>query len=164
MIRGIRHSVDATIEDARSHRLNNRPACRPLGGGGNRPVWFSKFRILATAGHLGCLLVTPTFPEDGRVRLIDFPIEKIIIARPCMDIGPANLAAETARMLVWMLLLCRGVRRPAIGTAKKFGRPYVACHPAIMRRAEHVFQRSNLPRSMTYYSNRKISDRLKVLF
>ena len=79
----------------------------------------------------------PPFPEDERVRLINFPIEKIIIAGPCMDLGPADLTVETARMLVWMLLSCRGVRQPAIGTAKKFGRPYVACHPANMRRTEH---------------------------
>jgi hypothetical protein len=90
------------------------------------------------------MLVTPPFPKDGRLRLIDFPIEEIIIARPRVDLGPANLTAETARMLVWMLLPCRGVRQPAIGTAKIFGRPYVACHPAIMRRTEHVFQPSSL--------------------
>jgi hypothetical protein len=80
----------------------------------------------------------PPFPKDGRLRLIDFPIEKIIIARPRVDLDPANLTAETARMFVGMLLPCRGVRQPAIGTAKIFGRPYVACHPAIMRRTEHV--------------------------
>jgi hypothetical protein len=78
------------------------------------------------------------FPKDGRLRLIDFPIEKIIIARPRVYLGPANLTAETARMFVGMLLPCRGVRQPAIGTAKIFGRPYVACHPAIMQRTEHV--------------------------
>ena len=74
----------------------------------------------------------PPFPKDGRLRLIDFPIEKFIIARPRVDLSPANLTAETARMLVWMLLPCRGVWEPAVGTAKIFGRPYVACHPAIM--------------------------------
>ena len=87
----------------------------------------------------------PPFPKDGRLRLVDLPIEKIIIARPRVDLGPANLTAETARMLVWMLLPCRGVRQPAIGTAKIFGRPYVACHPAIMRHTEHVFQPSSQP-------------------
>ena len=52
----------------------------------------------------------PPFPKDRRLRLIDFPIEKIIIAGPRVDLGPANLAAETARMLVWMPLPCRDVR------------------------------------------------------
>jgi hypothetical protein len=32
-----------------------------------------------------------------------------------------------------------------------FGRPYVACHLAIMRRFEQLFQRSTLPSSMTHY-------------
>jgi hypothetical protein len=89
---------------------------------------------------------TPPLPKDGCLRLIDFPIEEIIIARPRVDFGRANLTAETARMLVWMVLPCRGVRQPAIGTAKKFGRPHVACHPAIMRRTEHLFQSRSLPR------------------
>ena len=78
----------------------------------------------------------PPFPKDGRLRLIDFPIEKIVIAGPRVDFAPANLTAETAGMLVWMLLPCRGVREPAIGTAKIFGRPHVACHSATMRCTE----------------------------
>jgi hypothetical protein len=98
-------------------------------------------------------LVTPPFPKDGRLRLIDFPIEEIVVARPRVDLDPANLTAETAGMLVWMLLPCRGVGQPAIGTVKIFGRPYVACHPATMRRTWHVFQPSSLPQSTTYYSN-----------
>ena len=65
----------------------------------------------------------PPFPKTARHRLIDFPIEEIIIARPRVDLGPANLTAETTRMLVWMPLPCRDVRQPAIGIAEKFGRP-----------------------------------------
>ena len=42
--------------------------------------------------------------------MVDFPIEKIIIARPRVDFAPANLAGETARMLAWMLFPGRGVR------------------------------------------------------
>jgi hypothetical protein len=80
----------------------------------------------------------PPFPKHGRLRLIDFPIEKFIIARPRVDLHPANFAAETTGVLVRMLLPSRGVRQPAIGTAKIFGGPYVACHPAIMRRAESL--------------------------
>src|SRR5712671_8205893 len=76
---------------------------------------------------------TPPFPKHGRPRLVDFPVEKIIIARPRVDLAPANLTAETARMLVWMLLPCRGVRQPAVGTAKIFGRPYATCHLINMR-------------------------------
>jgi hypothetical protein len=98
----------------------------------------------------------PPLPKDRRLRLIDFPIKKFIIARPRVDLGRTNLTAETSRMLVWMFLPCRGVRQPAIGTAKIFGRPYIACHPASMRRTEHVFQPSGLPQSMTYYSNPRI--------
>jgi hypothetical protein len=107
----------------------------------------------------GGLFVTPTFSR--RLRLIDFPIEKIIIARPRVDLAPANLTSEISRLLVCMLISCRGVRHPAIGTAKIFGRPNVACHPAIMRRTEHVFQPRRLPQSMTSYSNpeiRRLSD------
>ena len=118
--------------------------CRRMNYAAIRSVGFSK------------ICIPPPFPEYGRVRLIDFPIKKIIIARPCMDFGPANLAAETARMLVGMLLLCRSVRQPAIGTAKKFGRPYFACHPAFMRRAQHKLQRRQLLQSMTYYPNPRI--------
>jgi hypothetical protein len=116
-------------------------------GMNHAPIWLVGFSKIC---------IPPPFPEYGRVRLVDFPIEKIIIARPRMDFRPANLAAETARMLVWMLLLCCGVRQPAIGAAKKFGRPNVACHPAFMRRAQHKFQCSRLPQSMTYYSNPRI--------
>ena len=63
------------------------------------------------------------FSKDGRVRFHDLPIEEIIRAGPCMDLATANLTVETARMLVWMLLLCRSVFHPAIGTVEKFGGP-----------------------------------------
>jgi hypothetical protein len=82
----------------------------------------------------------PPFPKDGRIRLIDFPIEKIVIAGPRMDLDPANLADETAIMLVRMMFPCRGVRQPATGAAKIFDGPSVACHPAIMRSIKRVFQ------------------------
>ena len=87
----------------------------------------------------------PPFSKDRRLRLVDFPVEKIIVARPCVNFDAANLAAEAAGMLGWMLLPRRGVRQPAVGTAKKFGRPYVACHKVIMRGIEHMFQ-SGSPR------------------
>jgi hypothetical protein len=77
---------------------------------------------------------TPPSPKATRLHLVDFPTEKLVIARPGVDLGRADLTAETAGMLVWMPLLCRGVGQPAIGTAKVFGRPYVACHPPNMRK------------------------------
>src|SRR5882724_486502 len=95
----------------------------------------------------------PPFPKDGRVRLIDFPIEKIIIAGPRVDLGRANLAAETARMLAWMPLPCRDVRQPAIGAVKKFGRPYLACHPRKYPHLAGRFKPFSPPQLMTYYSN-----------
>jgi hypothetical protein len=86
----------------------------------------------------------PPFPKDRRLRLIDLPVEKIIIARPRVNFDPANLAAEAAGMLGWMLLPRRGVRQTTIGAAKKFGCPYVACHIVIMRRLEDMFQPGSL--------------------
>src|SRR5205085_12012083 len=67
--------------------------------------------------------LTPPFPKDGRIHLVDFPTEKIVIARPRVDLARANLTAETAGMLVGVLLPCRDVRQPAAGAAKIFGRP-----------------------------------------
>lgn len=104
---------------------------------------------------LRCSLAPPSAKARG-LRLVDFPIEKIIVAGPRVDLAPANLASEISRLLVCMLLPCRGVRHPAIGTAEIFDRPDVACHPAIMRRTEPAFQRRTQPRSMTSYSNPKI--------
>ena len=55
---------------------------------------------------LGMLVAHPhLFPKPRDNRLIDFPIEKIIIARPRVDLDPANLTTETARVLV-----CNAVR------------------------------------------------------
>jgi hypothetical protein len=85
--------------------------------------------------------------------LVDFPIEKIIIAGPGVDFGPANLAAETAGMLVWMLLPGRDVRQPAIGTAEKFGGPYVAGHPANMQKIRSGSSRHPALELTTSYSD-----------
>ena len=68
-----------------------------------------------------------------------------MVAGPRVNFDPANLAAETAGTPGWVLLPCRAVRQPAIGTAEIFGGPYVACHPAIMRRIERIFQLSAFP-------------------
>jgi hypothetical protein len=87
----------------------------------------------------------PSFAKDRRLRLIDLPVEKIKVAGPCVHLDPANFAAEAAGMLGWMLLPSRGVGQSAVGTAKIFGFPYVACHCAIMRRSERVFQPIRLP-------------------
>jgi hypothetical protein len=88
---------------------------------------------------------SPSFAKDGRFHLIDLPIEKVVIARPRVHPAPANVTAECAGMLVGMMLPCRGVRQPAVGAAKIFGRPYIACHTLIMRSIERIFQRSSLP-------------------
>ena len=85
--------------------------------------------------------------------MIDLPIEEIIIAGPDVDLGLANLTPEIAGMLVEMLLPGRAVGQPAIGTAEIFGLPYVAYHPAIIRRAKRSIQPNSLPASMTDYSN-----------
>jgi hypothetical protein len=86
------------------------------------------------------------FPKDGRALLIGLPIEEIIKAGPCMDLGLADRTFETARMLVWMLLFCRSVIHPAIGAGEIFGRPYAAGHPASMPRPSPIFQPVRLPK------------------
>jgi hypothetical protein len=96
-------------------------------------AWFGVFLLLWSLGAWDARWSSPPFPKAARHGLIDFPIEKIIIARPRVDLDPANLTTETARVLVWMLLPYRGVRQPAIGAGKMFGRPHVASHHAIMR-------------------------------
>jgi hypothetical protein len=86
--------------------------------------------------------------------VIDFPVEKIVIAGPGVDLGLANLTLETAGMPVCVLLPGRSVGQPAIRTVKILDGPYVvACHPAIMRRNRRAFQPGTLPASMPGYSN-----------
>jgi hypothetical protein len=43
-----------------------------------------------------------------------------------------------------MLLPRCGVRKPAVGTAKIFGRPYATCHPSNMRSSEASFKAVSL--------------------
>jgi len=52
---------------------------------------------------------SPPFPEDGRTRLIDFPVEKVVLARPGVDLAPANLASKAAGMFVGVMLPRRGI-------------------------------------------------------
>ena len=59
-----------------------------------------------------------------------------MLARPGVDLDPANLAVETAGTLAWMRLSCRGVTQPAIGTAKIFDGPQGACHAATLDRSD----------------------------
>jgi hypothetical protein len=87
----------------------------------------------------------PPFAETGRIRLVDLPIEKLVIAGPGMDLAPANLATEAAGMLVLVMFPRRGVRQPAMGAAKIFGCPNAICHPTIMRSIGRIFQRSSVP-------------------
>jgi hypothetical protein len=96
----------------------------------------------------------PPFPKDGRLRLVDLPIEKIIIARPRVDFAPANFTVEAAGMPGRMLLPCRGVRQRAIGTAEIFACKKTACHGAMMLRAGRLFQSDKFPWSTTCYPDR----------
>ena len=91
------------------------------------------------------------FAKDRRPHLIGLPIEKIIKARPCIDFGLANLAFETAGMLVRMFLFGRSVIHPATGAVEIFGRPYAVCHPANMRFWRPDSSRYPLPQLMTHY-------------
>lgn len=95
------------------------------------------------APHYACS--APPFAKGGRIHFTDFPIKKVVIARPRVDLAPANLTTETARVLELVMLPCGDVRKPAIGAAKIFSRPYATCHPAIMRSLKHVFQPSSVP-------------------
>jgi hypothetical protein len=90
---------------------------------------------------------SPLFPKNGRFQRLGFPIEEIIKAGPCMDLGLADPAFETAGMLVRMLLSCRVVIHPATRAGEVFGRPYAACHPTNMPRRPFVFQCGYLPQS-----------------
>jgi hypothetical protein len=40
----------------------------------------------------------PPFAEDRRLRLIDFPIEEVVIAGPGVDLDPADFASEASGM------------------------------------------------------------------
>jgi hypothetical protein len=91
----------------------------------------------------------PSFPEYGRLRLIDFPIEKVVIAGPGVNLDPTNLASKAAGMPGRMLLPGRGVGQTAIGAAEIFGGPNGARHGAIMQRIARIFQRCRLPSSRT---------------
>jgi hypothetical protein len=101
--------------------------------------------LSATAATRLAGVSAPPFAKDGRIDLIDIPIEKIVIAGPCVNLAAADLAAEAAGMLVGVMLTCRGVRQSAIGASKIFGRPYATCHAAIMRSIARAFQRGILP-------------------
>jgi hypothetical protein len=87
----------------------------------------------------------PPFPEDGGIHLIDFPVEKVVMARPRVDLAAAHFASEVAGMLVGVMLPRRRIGQSAIGTAKIFGGPDAACHGAIMRSVADVFQSGRLP-------------------
>ena len=69
----------------------------------------------------------------SRPRVGSLPIEEIIVAGPCVDLGLANLTFETSRMRACVLLFCRGVIDPAIGAGEMLARPYAASHHANMR-------------------------------
>ena len=78
--------------------------------------------------NFGIGTLGPALAEDGRGRLIDLPVEEIVIAGPCVDFCAADFACESAGMPRRMLLLRCGVTEPALGAFKKFSGPDAACH------------------------------------
>lgn len=54
----------------------------------------------------GCL---PPLAEHRRTRLVDLPVEEVVLARPRVDLAPAHLATEGAGMLVGVMLPRRGI-------------------------------------------------------
>src|SRR5579859_2462368 len=71
---------------------------------------------------------SPLFAENGRFAPDRLPIEEVIKPGPGMDLGIADLAVETAGMLVRMLLPGRTIIHPAIGTGEFFSRPDAVGH------------------------------------
>jgi hypothetical protein len=67
-----------------------------------------------------------------------------------MDLGRANFAVEAAGMLGGIPLACRGIGKPAVGTAEIFGGPQTR-HVATMQCTEGIFQSGSIPGSMIYY-------------
>lgn len=101
--------------------------------------------LMSAVRGLRSASASPPLPEFRRLHLIDLPAEKIVIARPRMDFGGADLAAEAAGMLGGMLLPCRAVGQRATRTAEIFDREKTACHSAMMLRLAHIFQSGPLP-------------------
>ena len=97
-------------------------------------------------------------PKSGSRRHVSgLPTEEIIDAGPGVDLGLANLAAETAGTGFRVLLFGRGVIDPAIGAGVKFGGPDAVCHAANMRRAPPIFQHRTLPPLMTHYPRMRLA-------
>jgi hypothetical protein len=88
---------------------------------------------------------SPSFSKGRRLGLIDRPVEEIIRAGPCVDFDPADLAIETAGMLIGMRLFGCRVRHPAFRAVEIFGRPCASGHAANMRCETTLFQRVRLP-------------------
>lgn len=74
----------------------------------------------------------PSFPEFGRIGLVDLPIEEIVIAGPRVDQPAAHFASEAAGPPGWLLFLGRAVGQRATGTAVVFDGEKTACHAAMM--------------------------------
>ena len=98
----------------------------------------------------------PPSAELGRHRAFRLPSVEFIRPGPCVDLAGADLAFESARMLVLMLLPCRGIIHPAIGAGKIFDRPDAVSHGAIMRRIGPGFQPKPLLPSTTCYPELRI--------
>src|ERR1700734_2355098 len=78
---------------------------------------------------------SPPFAELGRIRLVDLPVEEIVVAGPRVDQAPADFASEAAGTLGRLFFLGHAVGQRATGTAEIFDDEKTACHPAMMLRA-----------------------------
>lgn len=61
-------------------------------------------------------------------------------AGPCVDLGIADAASESAGALVRMVLSRRGVVHSATGAGELFGRPDAVRHPASISASAAAFQ------------------------
>src|SRR3954451_24961881 len=71
------------------------------GSAGSASRWQPLHPSSSGAVSLPCVAVrtrvsTPPFAKHGRLHLVDFPIEKVVIARPRVDFCRANLTPEAA--------------------------------------------------------------------
>src|SRR5271163_4663521 len=74
----------------------------------------------------------PPFTELGRIRLVDLPVEEIVVAGPRVNQAAADFASEAAGTLGRLLFLGHAVGQRATGTAEIFDDEKTACHPAMM--------------------------------
>jgi hypothetical protein len=84
----------------------------------------------------------PSFPEFGRIGLVDLPIEEIVVAGPRVDEAAAHFASEAAGPLGRLFFLGRAVGQRATGTAETFDGEKTACHAVMLPRAAGLSSRT----------------------